>query len=166
MYLGKEKVAIEDAAASEEDEVVQQKENGVEKEERIHIISDIVIKPSENGEIEEQFEEVVYQEATTIAEDSVESEVLVTEIEVEEQELPVAEKTVDDSSDVCVIEDDEIVQQNGDSAEPSTIQQNGDAENEVIEIFDEPPSKKAKTDLEENSNESMLDSFVNVVIDY
>lgn len=148
-YVGRERVVSEENLQEEEKEnsVIEEvvKENEVEK---IHIISDIVIRPPENGEI-------VYEEATNI----IESEVVVD----------VEEKSVNGSGDVCVIEEDSTDEEdNGATVKNLPIQQNGgDTENEVIEIFDEPPpTKKIKTDFDENSNDSMVNSFVNIVNDY
>lgn len=140
-----EKVGEKDEGVVETDEIIK----NTEEAEKIHIISDIVIKPAENGK--------TTTEKIMDCKSSIETEIEITELVGDEL------KTTADDSDICVIEEDgsveeETVELNGENV----VQQNC---NEIIEIFDEPPSKKPKTD-EDSSSESMLDSFVNVVNDY
>lgn len=148
--------------------------------------NDIVIKPSEinEEEIEDCIEsEVVISdivikqtENANEPEDSIESEVIITEVQEVEKNKQEAksnclnedlQKSADDNADICIYVEDsaeETTEQNEEIKVHSNPQVNGNKD--VIEILDEPPAKRNKIDFEENSNESMLDSFVNVVNDY
>lgn len=169
-------------------------ESSVEVEEKkIRILSDIVIKPTENGIIINEHlerEEVrICEDADAGSKDNAKSFVISSDnveesIEIcsgtdepstvrnEKEEASVSaendQKYDADENDFClVIEDDdsveETVEQNGETDYETSLG-NGEEE-DVVEIVDEPPLKKNKTSAED-SEESLLDSFVNVVNDY
>lgn len=168
LYVGSESKSAQDD--DEEQQTVAQEGK------KIHILSDIVIKPSAT---DARPDGVIYEEVTIEDIDTCEEiPELILERSSEEQDADF--NSVDDNGlceaaiedNVCVvIEDDtveESVQLNGDTAslEDLVVIQNGHKEGDVIDITDEPPIKKLKSGTEADSDESMLDSFVNVVNDY
>lgn len=141
---------------------------------KIHILSDIVIKPSAT---DTKPEGIIYEEVTIEEVETYEEEIaddvpqFIMEKGSEEQGASIVDDNglCEEEDNVCVvIEDDNVeesVVQNGDT-ENLVVNQNGHKEDSVVEIYDEPPTKKFKSGNEADSDESMLDSFVNVVNDY
>lgn len=157
---------------------------------KIHILSDIVIKPTSIRESEVVYEDVTVEKniceetVETISNeddrinsvDSIEEEVTI-ELETrndvisdENREESVEERDSCSSTEgdnVCVVIDDdsaeETMEQNGYG---ESILQNGQKQDDVIVITDEPVTKKIKLNSDDDSDEKMLDSFVNIVNEY
>lgn len=174
LYVATEKKALEES--SEEDDDVEPTQDA----KKICILSDIVIKPSVVKADDTVYEEVTIEkdveEKGTYAKESAETvEESFKSFGDEKQKehhlssgSEIVESDDEDNEDnACVIIEDSaeesFTQQNG---HVDFKQQNGEKEEEIIEIFDEPSTKKRKTDSGADSDDSMLDSFVNAVNDY
>lgn len=144
-------------------------------EKKICILSDIIIKPAV-----EEIDVDAKVEATEVAKEVEHSSHGPTssdgEIEEVYEDVNLQDSRDDqknnEEDDICVVEETDlqegVLNLNGnvddDDVEIVAVQYNGEKENGIAETI-EPPAKRMKTDVEVESDESMLESFVNVIND-